>query len=172
MRWTIADATTFNTVQQGTISDPTLSYFFPSIAVNAIGDVVVGFSGSNSSTFASTYALVGTSAGGVAGGSLTFGSPVQTKAGTDFYPDTRWGDYSAVTPDPADPGIFWRIKNTRRTGLPSAARPTATGPLKPAKSFPQNWVSGAGQYGGRKLRHGQQLFHSSRTGRIRSHHLQ
>ena len=28
-------------------------------------------------------------------------------AGTDFYPDTRWGDYSAVTPDPADPGVFW-----------------------------------------------------------------
>ncbi len=107
VRWTIADASTFNTVQQGTISDPTLSYFYPSIAVNAVGDVVVGFSGSSSSTFASTYAVVGTSAGGVAGGSLTFGTPVQTRAGTDFYPDTRWGDYSAVTPDPADPGIFW-----------------------------------------------------------------
>lgn len=107
VRWTIADASTFNTVQQGTISDPTLSYFYPSIAVNAVGDVVVGFSGSSSSTFASTYAVAGTSAGGVAGGSLTFGIPVQTKAGTDFYPDTRWGDYSAATPDPADPGIFW-----------------------------------------------------------------
>ncbi len=107
VRWTIADATTFNIVQQGTLSDPTLSYFYPSIAVNSTGDVVVGFSGSSSSTYASTYAMVGSSAGGVPGGTLTFGSPVQTKAGTDFYPDTRWGDYSAVTPDPADPGIFW-----------------------------------------------------------------
>jgi T5SS/PEP-CTERM-associated repeat protein len=107
LRWTIADATSFNIVEQGTISDSSLSYFYPSIAVNPIGDVVVGFSGSNSSTYAGTYAVVGTSAGGVAGGSLTFGAPVQTKAGTDLYSATRWGDYSAVTPDPADPGIFW-----------------------------------------------------------------
>jgi hypothetical protein len=107
VRWTIADATSFNVIQQGTISDPSLSYFYPSIAVNPIGDVVVGFSGSNSSTYASTYAVVGASAGGVVGGSLSFGAPVQTKAGTDLYSATRWGDYSAVTPDPADPGIFW-----------------------------------------------------------------
>src|SRR5262249_38712884 len=107
VRWTIADATSFNILQQGTISDPALSLFYPSISVNPTGDVVVGFSGSNSSTYASTYAVVGASAGNVPGGTLTFGTPVQTKAGTDFYPDTRWGDYSAVTPDPADPGIFW-----------------------------------------------------------------
>jgi T5SS/PEP-CTERM-associated repeat protein len=106
-RWTIADASTLAIVQQGTISSPSLSYFYPSIAVNASGDVVVGFSGSNSTTFASTYAVVGTSAGGVPGGSLTFGAPVQTKAGIDFYDGTRWGDYSATTLDPADPGIFW-----------------------------------------------------------------
>src|SRR3954447_209997 len=38
VRWTIADATSFNIVQQGTISDPALSFFYPSIAVNPIGD--------------------------------------------------------------------------------------------------------------------------------------
>src|SRR4051794_20724335 len=107
VRWTIANATNFTIVQQGTISDPTLAFYYPSIAVNPTGDVVVGFSGSSSSTFASTYAVVGTSAGGAAGGSLSFGSLVQTKAGTDLYPDTRWGDFSATTSDPADPGIFW-----------------------------------------------------------------
>jgi hypothetical protein len=106
-RWTITNATTFAIVQQGTISSSSLSYFYPSIAVNTSGDVVIGFSGSNSSTFASTYAIVGTSAGGVPGGTLTFGSPVQTKAGVDFYDGARWGDYSATTVDPADPGIFW-----------------------------------------------------------------
>ena len=107
IRWTIADATNFNVLQQGTISDPSLSYFYPSISVNAIGDVVIGFSGSNSSTYASTYAMVGTSAGGVLGGALTIGAPVQTKAGVAYYDGSRWGDYSATTPDPADPGIFW-----------------------------------------------------------------
>ncbi len=107
VRWTIANATNFNIVQQGTISDPALSLFYPSIAVNAVGDVVVGFSGSNSTTYASTYAVVGTSAGGAAGGSLTFGTPIQTKAGSNYYDGDRWGDFSATTSDPADPGIFW-----------------------------------------------------------------
>ena len=97
VRWTIANATTFNILQQGTISDPTLSFFYPSIAANAAGDVVVGFSGSSSTTYASTYAVVGSSTGGAAGGTLTFGTPVQTKAGSNYYDGNRWGDYTYDT---------------------------------------------------------------------------
>ncbi|HEX3601283.1 MAG TPA: hypothetical protein VHU84_14120, partial [Lacipirellulaceae bacterium] len=149
VRWTIADASTFNTVQQGTISDPTLSYFYPSIAANVVGDVVVGFSGSSSSTFASTYAVVGTSAGGVAGGSLTFGTPMQTKAGTDFYPDTRWGDYSAVTPDPADPGIFWSHQEYAANRFTNAGTTygnwaTQASEIIPTKTGEQRWSNAAG----------------------------
>jgi T5SS/PEP-CTERM-associated repeat protein len=149
VRWTIADASTFNTVQQGTISDPTLSYFYPSIAVNAVGDVVVGFSGSSSSTFASTYAVVGTSAGGAAGGSLTFGTPLQTKAGTDFYSDTRWGDYSAVTPDPADPGIFWSHQEFAMNRFTNAGTTygnwaTQASEIIPTKPGEQRWSNAAG----------------------------
>ncbi len=107
IRWTIANATNFNIVQQGTISDPTLSLFYPSLGVNAAGDVVIGYSGSSGTTYASTYAVTGTSAGGAPGGTLAFGTPVQTKAGVTYYDGSRWGDYSATTPDPADPGIFW-----------------------------------------------------------------
>src|SRR5262249_47696866 len=118
VRWTIANATTFAIVQQGTISDSSLSYFYPAIGVNTSGDVVVAFSGSSSSTFASTYAVVGSSAGGVAGGSLTFGTPVQTKAGTAAYTFSRWGDYSAVTPDPTDPGIFWAHQEYAASTIP------------------------------------------------------
>jgi T5SS/PEP-CTERM-associated repeat protein len=149
VRWTIADASTFNTVQQGTISDPSLSYFYPSIAVNSVGDVVVGFSGSNSGTFASTYAVVGASAGGVAGGSLTLGTPVQTKAGTDFYPDTRWGDYSAVTPDPADPGVFWAHQEyaaNRFTigGTNYGNWATQASEIIPTKAGERRWSNAAG----------------------------
>jgi autotransporter-associated beta strand protein len=126
VRWTIADATTFAIVQQGTISDSNLSYFYPAIGVNTSGDVVVAFSGSNSTTFASTYAVVGSSAGGVAGGSLTFGTPIQTKAGTAAYTFSRWGDYSAVTPDPTDPGIFWAHQEYADTPGPSFASNWAT----------------------------------------------
>lgn len=149
VRWTIADATTSSIVQQGTISSPTLSYFFPSIAVNGTGDVVVGFSGSNSSTFASTYAVAGTSAGGVPGGSLTFGTPVQTKAGTDLYPDTRWGDYSAVTPDPADPGIFWAHHEYAANRFTIASTTygnwaTQASEIIPTKSGERRWSNSAG----------------------------
>jgi T5SS/PEP-CTERM-associated repeat protein len=149
VRWTIADATTFSVVQQGTISSPTLSYFFPSIAVNAIGDAVVGFSGSNSSTFASTYAAAGISAGGVPGGALTFGTPVQTEAGTDFYPDTRWGDYSAATPDPADPGVFWTHQEyaaNRFTigGTTYGNWATQASEIIPTKAGERRWSNSAG----------------------------
>src|SRR5262249_11343028 len=107
VRWTIANATTFDIVQQGTINNSTLSFFYPSIAVNTSGDVVVGFSGSSSTTFGSTYAVVGLPAGAAPARFLPFGPPIQTKAGTAAYNGNRWGDYSAVTPDPTAPGIFW-----------------------------------------------------------------
>ncbi|HEX5472304.1 MAG TPA: hypothetical protein VFW73_10475, partial [Lacipirellulaceae bacterium] len=149
VRWTIADATTFSILQQGTISDPSLNYFYPSIAVNAMGDVVVGFSGSNSSTFASAYAVVGSSAGSVPGGTLTFGTPVQTKAGTDFYPDTRWGDYSAVTPDPVDPGIFWSHQEYAANRFTSGGTTngnwaTQASEIIPTKSGERRWSNTAG----------------------------
>jgi T5SS/PEP-CTERM-associated repeat protein len=149
VRWTIADATTFNVLHQGTISDGSLSYFYPSIAVNPSGDVVVGFSGSSASTYASTYAVAGTSAGGVPGATLSFGLPMQTKAGTDFYPDTRWGDYSAVTPDPADPGVFWshqEYAGNRFTvsGTTYGGWATQASEIIPTKSGERRWSNAAG----------------------------
>lgn len=145
VRWTIANATTFAIVQQGTISDPTLSYFYPAIGVNTSGDVVVAFSGSSSGTFASTYAVVGSSAGGVAGGSLTFGAPVQTKAGTASYTFSRWGDYSAVTPDPTDPGIFWAHQEYAAPPGPSFASNWATQATEiiPTKTGEIRWKTAA-----------------------------
>lgn len=149
VRWTIADATTFNVLQQGTIGDATLSYFYPSIAVNASGDVVVGFSGSSSTTFAGTYAVVGTSLGGAPGGTLSFGTPQPTKAGTDFYPDTRWGDYSAVTPDPADPGIFWAHQEYAANRFTSGGTTygnwaTQATEIIPTKTGERRWSNTAG----------------------------
>jgi hypothetical protein len=117
--------------------------------VNSTGDVVVGFSGSSASTYASTYAVVGASSGGVPGGVLTFGALTQTKAGTDFYPDTRWGDYSAVTPDPADPGIFWAHQEyaaNRFTigGTTYGNWATQASEIIPTKSGERRWSNTAG----------------------------
>lgn len=124
-----------------------MSYFYPSIAVNTSGDVVIGFSGSNTSTFASAYAVVGTSAGGVPGGSLTFGSPVQTKAGVDFYDGDRWGDYSATTVDPADPGVFWTHQEYAGARSGSGTNwnwATQATEVIPTKSGERRWSNPAG----------------------------
>jgi hypothetical protein len=100
--------------EQGIISDPQLYLMEPSIAINDLGDVVIGFSatGPNAGQFASTYYVAGKNSGGT----TTFGAITQTHAGAAEYQilDTnnrnRWGDYSATTPDPADPSIFWSIQ--------------------------------------------------------------
>ena len=81
---------------------------FPSIAVNAAEDVVVGFSASASSIFAGAY-FVGRQATDPAG---FMDDAVTVKAGVDQYFRTfgglrnRWGDYSATAVDPVD-GCFW-----------------------------------------------------------------
>jgi hypothetical protein len=114
IRWFRLNAVTTAVLEQGTISDPQLHLMYPSIAVNDLGDVVVGFSatGPDAGQFASTYFAAGT----VSGGTTSFGAITQTHAGAASYEalDTamrnRWGDYSATTVDPADPSIFWTIQ--------------------------------------------------------------
>jgi len=81
---------------------------FPSIAVNANEDVVVGFSASAPSIFAGAY-FVDRQASDVAG---FMGSAVVVKVGVDQYfrafggSRNRWGDYSATALDPVN-GCFW-----------------------------------------------------------------
>ncbi|MBI1827053.1 MAG: hypothetical protein HY287_09815 [Planctomycetes bacterium] len=99
-------------VQQGRVSDPNLYYIFPSIAVNANGEVALGFSGSSSSTFAGAY-YTAHCAGGAAG---TMQTVAQLKAGVGPYLKTfggtenRWGDYSATAIDPLDDSSFWTLQ--------------------------------------------------------------
>lgn len=83
--------------------------FFPSIAVNAAGDICIGFSASAPTIFAGAYAAVR-----LAGDTLGTVRPALTvAAGTDFYLRTfggarnRWGDYSGTSVDPANDSDFW-----------------------------------------------------------------
>ena len=82
---------------------------YPSIAVNPDGDIVVGFSGSNSSQFVGAYTMTGR----FDGTNFNWGTEQLNAAGVSTYNVTfgsgrnRWGDYSATTLDPTDPGIFW-----------------------------------------------------------------
>ena len=96
--------------QQGDIGGediaPGTHTFFPSIAVDAIGNVGIGFSASAPSIFPGAYFTGISTAGSV--------RPTETlAAGVDFYIRTfgtgrnRWGDYSGMSVDPADDRTFW-----------------------------------------------------------------
>ncbi len=112
LRWFDINAATNTLRQSGLIASPTLAFYYGSIAVNDFGDVVIGFSGSGTSQFASAYAVQGRTENGV----TTFDDPLLLKAGVSDYEVTfgagrnRWGDYSATVLDPEDPNRFWTIQ--------------------------------------------------------------
>jgi hypothetical protein len=121
IRWYRIRAADHTVLEQGTIADPNLDLFFPSIAANQYGVVVIGCNGSGLTTDVSSYAYAGETKNGM----TTFGSGVLLRAGVGSYHDaneiiaqliddpvtpSRWGDYSAMSVDPADPTRFWTIQ--------------------------------------------------------------
>lgn len=133
IRWYRIRAADQTLIEQGTIADPNLDLFFPSIAVNQYGVVVIGCNASGSATYVSSYAYVGE----IKNGTTTFGGGVLLKTGAGSYHDiyeilaqllddpvtpSRWGDYSAMSVDPADPTHFWTIQ-----AYPSAVDPDTGG---------------------------------------------
>ncbi len=114
LRWYQIDPSTPSLVQSGTVADPVRSFFMPSIAVNASGDLVLGFTGSSPSEFAGAYAVgrKGSFPTGVTG------APILTRPGQgpytflDFQGVSRWGDYSVTGVDPVDDQTFWTVQQT------------------------------------------------------------
>ena len=113
IRWYRIRAADHTLLESGTIADPDLDLFFPSIAANAYGVVAIAFNGCSLTTYISCYAMVGQTVNGV----TTFGSRLllQTSALNyhDFYEQlglndtSRWGDYSTISVDAADQNHFW-----------------------------------------------------------------
>jgi hypothetical protein len=111
LHWLKIDEHTNQVVQEGTISDANFDYFFPSIAVNSKGDVVIAYtrSGFGPDGVLSDFALVGHTQGGV----TTFGTPLLLKAstvGNYHFQYDRWGDYSTTVVDPANDDAFWTFQ--------------------------------------------------------------
>ena len=112
IEWFEIDETNNSVLQTGIISDTDLDLYYPSIAANADGDVVIGFSGSSDTQYISSYAVAGTTSGAV----TTFGDVTLLKAGVSTYLklDTtsrnRWGDYSATVLDPLKSTRFWTFQ--------------------------------------------------------------
>ncbi len=99
------------TVQQGTIARAGMDLYFPSIAVNALNQVLVGFSGSGPETYIGAY-VTGRKDGDPIGAA---GPLVTMKSGEAPYATTpdanrRWGDYSATCVDPVDDLTLWTIQ--------------------------------------------------------------
>ncbi len=119
IRWYRVRAADNMLLESGTIADPDLDFFFPSIAANPYGVVAIAFNGCGPGTFVGCFALVGQTINGV----TTFGTRLLLQSGATSYhgddevlaevlgtpPFSRWGDYSATSVDPNDPNRFWTI---------------------------------------------------------------
>ena len=110
-RWYKIDVPNTTLGDYGTIEDPVLYYFFPTIMVNPNGDAIMGFSGSCSGQYAAAY-YTGRSASDPPG---YMAPPVLYKEGEaiynliDSYGRNRWGDYSLCSLDPVK-NTLWTIQ--------------------------------------------------------------
>jgi len=83
--------------------------YFPSVAVNALDEVMFGFSASAPTVYGGAYAA-GRQPGDAAG---TVQETLTIQEGTDWYfrqfggTRNRWGDYSGMSVDPVETDKFW-----------------------------------------------------------------
>ena len=119
IRWYRINAANRALLESGTLADPNQDLFFPAIAANAYGTVVIGYNACGLSNNVSCYAMAGQTVNGV----TTFGSPVTLQTGATSYhgddelydellglpPYSRWGDYNTLSQDPSDATRFWSI---------------------------------------------------------------
>lgn len=112
VRWFRLNADTGALIETGLITSPTLHYFYPSIAVDDAGNVIIGMNGSSSSQYIGSYAV----AGKFNGTTTRFGAPSLLAAGLDSHVlldgsgRNRWGDYSTTVIDPNNPRLFWTFQ--------------------------------------------------------------
>jgi hypothetical protein len=111
LRWYRVNATNYTLLESGTISDPTLDLYYPSIAANTNGTIVIACNASGANTFVSSFATVGQTVNGV----TTFAGLLLLKAGVASYQNldsqgnNNWGRFSTTCVDPTYPNIFWTI---------------------------------------------------------------
>ena len=111
--WVKLNTSTMALTDQGDVGGediaPTTFTFFPSVAVNSLGEAKFGFSASASSIYAGAY-VTGREPGDPLG---TVQATATVHAGEDWYyrkfsgDRNRWGDYSGIGLDPSNERIFW-----------------------------------------------------------------
>lgn len=111
--WWQINPTQATALQYGRLDDPTSKYFvaYPSMAVTATNDVLIGSSAFGSTIYASAIYAYRNSSDAV----NQLRSPRLFKPGeASYYKDygsgrNRWGDYSATSLDPSN-GTFWTLQ--------------------------------------------------------------
>ncbi len=145
IRFTVVNEATNAVVFQTTLSEAGADYFYPAVAVNDRGDVVIGMNltrtaSVNPNLFVSAAAIVGSTTDFT---SWAFNAPTVLKAGAGVYTGNRWGDYSATTLDPADPGIFWTTQEYTPDAGSSGNWATWASEVIPVKAGEVRWQAAA-----------------------------
>lgn len=121
--WTVSNAATNALIQEGTIggNGDGFDYYQGSIAVNAAGQVVIGYNRSGSDPADGNISVFAETFNPTAGGALvSTGTFLLHVSPTDDYHNgsldgqpasgrQRWGDYAQVTVDPTNMESFWII---------------------------------------------------------------
>ena len=132
IRWYRINAANYSLLESGTITDSNLDLFYPSIAANTNGVVVIACNGCSINTYISSFAYAGLTQNGI----TTFGPANLLASGSANYHDgnefssatgeSRWGDYSTISVDPSDRIALLDYSNaTPRRRLWLARRPLA-----------------------------------------------
>lgn len=78
-----------------------IDYFYPSVSVDAQGNMFMVFGRSSTTEYASMYAT------GMMTTETTIEAPILIKAGQGLSKDGRWGEYNGIHTDPSNPGAIW-----------------------------------------------------------------
>jgi len=121
IRITVLDAATNAVLSRTDIADPNYDFYYGSLSVNSVGQVVVGYNRSGYSTIDGKIRIYARTFNTLADGSLQFRNEFLIKESvTDHYQTggtesqgpsgrQRFGDYSSVTLDPTNDRSFWVI---------------------------------------------------------------
>ncbi|MCA9213691.1 MAG: hypothetical protein KDB27_11525 [Planctomycetales bacterium] len=98
-------------LQEGFVDSPDRDFIYPSIAVNAHGNIGIGCTGSSQTEFPSVYVMMH-AANDPPG---TMRKPVQAVPGTTAYHyngqrSVNWSHYSATCRDPSNPSLLWTLQ--------------------------------------------------------------
>ena len=126
-------------LQQQTIAGDGQYRFFPDLAVDALGNLAIAYSFSTSADYAGirfTGRLAGDPASTTAAdAALKAGETTYTGTSSEL-PPFRWGDYTGMVVDPANPCRLWYVGEYAKSGVGLANWGTTVGQLYFAASGP------------------------------------